>query len=112
MEFSVVERLILLSVTPTEGSLTQLRLVRKFREELGFDDNEHKALGLRADGSTFHWDEAVEKGMGQKNIDVGAVIGNMVLKAFEQLDASSKLQMIHVDLFERFITWAAEAGTQ
>ncbi len=108
MEFGVKERLMLLSVMPGQGNLTTLRLVRRVREELGFDEEEHRALGLIIEGSSYRWDDDAEAKAGPKEIELGEVVRGMVLKAFEDLDAEERLELVHLDLYERFIESAQD----
>ncbi len=103
MEFGVKERLMLLSVMPGQGNLTALRLVRQAKEELGFDEEEHRALGLAIEGNSYRWDDEAEAKAGPKDVEMGEVVRGMVLRAFEDLDGADRLELVHLDLYERFM---------
>lgn len=103
MEFGIGDRLALLSMVPTQGTLTSLRLVRKFREELGFSEEDHEKLNLRVEGKAYRWDDAPAEEFGTKEIGVGKVLRDLILETFTALDSTGKLQLFQVDLYERFI---------
>lgn len=50
MLLSVHDRLMLLSLLPREGNFTNLKLLRKAREALSFNETENKALNVREEG--------------------------------------------------------------
>lgn len=108
MEFGVKERLMLLSVMPGQGNLTALRLIRQVREELGFDEEEHRDLGLVIEGNSYRWDDKAEAKAGPKDVEMGKVVQDIILRAFEALDAGEQLELVHLDLYERFIESAQD----
>ncbi len=108
MKFSVKERLMLLSVMPSQGNLVTLRLVRQAREELGFNEEEHESLSLGLEENSYHWDDKAEAEAGPKEIELGPVVRDIILKAFDALDFAESLELIHLALYERFIEDAQE----
>ncbi len=103
MKFSVKERLMLLSIMPSQGNLITLRLIRQAREELGFNEAEHENLSLGVEENSYHWDDKAEAEAGPKKIELGPVVRDIILKAFEVLDVAESLELIHLALYEKFI---------
>src|SRR5207247_9230228 len=67
MEFSVQERLILLSILPAEGDLTTLRIVRGLREQLSFSEEEHALLKFNQAENRVAWDAEAAKLIDRKS---------------------------------------------
>ena len=109
MEFSVKDRLILLNVIPVSGSLTTLRLIRETREELGFSEEDHATLNLRREGTTYRWDDEAEAKFGTKDREIGAIIRGEILGSLGQLDEEGRLELVQLDVYERFMAAEAEA---
>jgi len=104
MKLDVMERLLLLNMLPPEGSYSNLKLLRIARETLSFDDKENKILNFRTQGSGDQsmtiWDNGVE----EKEINLGEVVTQMIVKALKKLDEEEKLKVEHESLYEKFMT--------
>jgi len=91
MKLGVGDRLILLSILPREGDITTLKIVRELRENLSFDEAEHKELQLTSEGDTVRWnDKQIEKDIIPANrIALAGMINR--LKRISQLVMSLKV---------------------
>lgn len=102
MLLGVEERLVLLSVLPTEGNFTTIKLMRDLREKLSFSDEEHKEYNFRFknDGKEqiVEWDKGVEK-----EIPIGEKQTDMVKDALKKLNDANKLQERHFSIYEKFM---------
>lgn len=102
MELTVAERLVLANVLPAEGNFTTLRLVRKLREALSFDDAEHKELEFAQAGDRISWNpEKAEKLM--KDVEVGEIMTQTIKDALKKMNDEKKLKEEHISLYEKFI---------
>jgi len=100
---TVMERLILLNVLPKEGDFTTIKLVRKLRENLSFDEEEHKALNFVQNGDQVTWDvEAAEKA--PRHVQIGEKMTDIIHGALKKLNDEKKLSEQHLSLYERFVT--------
>ena len=99
MELTVTERLVLLQLLPQEGDYTTLKIVRRLREELSFDEGEHAALGFVQDGERIHWNPETDLG---KEIDFGGKAHSIVVDKLEELNKKGALREEHVPLYEKF----------
>jgi len=97
--FSVVERLLLLSLLPAEGDLTTLRIIRKLREDLSFSEEEHKALNFRAEGGQTLWEAG---GDISKEIAIGPKAHVLIVDTLTKMDKEKKLRVDHLSLCEKF----------
>ncbi len=101
MKLSVFERLNLLSIFPTEGSFTNLKIVRKAREDLSFSDKENKLLNFQQlENNQISWTNNV---VGDKEVNLGEVAKELIKKALKKLDKEEKLTETHFSLYEKFI---------
>ena len=101
-ELSVLERLVLLSFLPKEGDFTTIKLLRKLRENLSFDEEEHKKLVFVQEGDQVRWNEDVSAGM-TKQIPIGEKQANIIQDALKKLNAEKKLTNDYFSLYEKFV---------
>ena len=103
MKLTVLERLLLLNMLPAEGSYSNLKLLRVAKESLSFDDQENKILNFRIEGSgdtaRTLWNEGVE----DKEIKLGEIVTQMIVKSLKKLDEEEKLKAEHESLYSKFI---------
>lgn len=100
MDFTVIERLVLLnSVLPARGDATTLKLVRKMRENLSFDEEEHAKLNFRQEGDNLIWDTTDLV----KDVEVGPKAKTILMGALEAKDKAKDLDAATLDLYERFV---------
>lgn len=102
MELAVLERLVLLNVLPKEGNFTTLRLVRKLREALSFDELEHKKLDFIQDGEQVRWNMEAGKDV-VKNFNIGERMIDLVAAELKKMDKEEKLRDEHFSLYEKFV---------
>lgn len=101
-ELTVLERLILLNVLPKEGDFTTLKLLRKLRENLSFDEEEHKVLNFVQDGDQITWSvPAAAKVV--KRIQIGEKQHDLIHDALKKLNDEKKLTEQHLTLYEKFV---------
>ena len=102
IDLTVLERLVLLNVMPKEGNFTTLKLVRKFREELSFDEAENKALGFKQEGDQVKWNEAANI---VKKFEIGddSKVRELIRDALKKLSDEKKLRDEHFTLYEKFV---------
>ena len=101
MKLSVFERLNLLSILPSEGSFTNLKIIRETREDLSFDEKENKLLGFQqTDDGRITWNIDV---VNDKEINVGEIAKELIKKALKKLDKDEKLTEQHFSLYEKFV---------
>lgn len=99
-ELTVLERLVLLSILPKEGDFTTIKLLRKLRESLSFDEEEHKELSFIQDGDQVRWNEAANL---TKQIQIGEKQSDLIHDALKKLDEEKKLTDNHFSLYEKFV---------
>lgn len=100
IRMSVAERILLLQILPKEGTLTTLRLVRAFREDLSFSVEEHEVLKFRDANGRIEWD-ALDAPV--KYIRVPDPVLKIALDAFKALDTAGKLNLDMLPIYERFL---------
>ena len=100
MELSVMERLVLLNLLPQEGNFTTIKLLRKLREELSFNEEEHSMLKFIQDGDQVRWNEEANV---VKEIRVEGKMLALIVDALTKLDGESKLKNEHFTLYEKFV---------
>jgi len=99
-ELSVLERLVLLGILPKEGDFVTLKLVRKLRENLSFDEAEIKELNFIQDGDQVRWNEKADI---VKRINIGDRMNVLIYETLKKLDNEKKLREEHFSLYEKFV---------
>lgn len=133
MKLSVLERLLLLSLLPKEGSFTNLKLVRLAREQLSFNEAENKLLQFQQVGEQATWKDTVivHKDTGKvveggpleidemvkqnpnayenkpvvepKEIKIGELVTEIIKKSLKELNEKEQLNEQHISLYEKFV---------
>lgn len=100
MTFTVAERFVLLGVTSAaQGDVTTLRILRQLREELSFDETEHRKLKFVQEGSQVRWQSNVQS---DKEIAIGDKAKAIIVQQFVTLEKQKQLGLNQLDLYERF----------
>lgn len=99
-ELAVVERLVLLNILPKEGDFTTIKLLRKLRENLSFDEEEHKKLMFVQDGDQVRWNEEIAS---TRQIQIGEKQADIIHDALKKLNDEKKLTNEHFTLYEKFV---------
>jgi len=99
-ELTVIERLVLLNILPKEGDFTTIKLVRKLRENLSFDEDEHKKLNFVQDGDQVRWNQ---EALSSRQIQIGEKMTDIIHNALKKLNDEKKLTNEHFSLYEKFV---------
>ncbi len=100
MELGVFNRIILLNILPKEGDFITLKIIRKLREDLSFDEVELKALELKQDEGKVFWKMEADK---PKEIEIGEKATDVIVEVLKKLNDDKKLTDEHFGLYEKFI---------
>ena len=100
MELNVLERILLVQTLPSEGSFTNLKLLRLVKEALSFDEEENKSLNFVMDGDMMRWDESAAI---VKDVEIGDVVHKLIKKKLMALDEQEKLTENHISLYDKFV---------
>ena len=100
MKLNVLERLLVLNLLPAEGSYTNLKLMRKAKENLSFTEDENKLLNFKQDGDSLRWADNV---VPDKEIDIGEIVTQIIVKALKKLNDEAKLKLEHMSVYEKFV---------
>jgi hypothetical protein len=101
LKLNVKDRLLLLSILPGQGNLSQVRLIRETQLLLGFSAADHKVLKFETvEGGGMKWDGEAAK---DKVFDIAAPISALLLNTFEKLQNESKLSIDHLDIYEKLL---------
>lgn len=116
MQLTVTERILLINLLPAEGSVIDLRVMRKLRESLSFSEEEQKALEFRHPGEMGHMQngqpqEAVPSGMiswkvsaePNKEFQFGDRSMTLIKKYLQAIDQAGKATEAHLPLFDKFL---------
>ena len=97
-DMGVGDRLVLLGILPPEGNLATIRIVRKLREALSFDEAEHADAQIVQDGDMLRWN----KDAPARAIEIGAKGQEIIRSALGKLDKEEKLAEDHISLCDLF----------
>jgi hypothetical protein len=100
MEFSVLERLMVLSLLPKEGNFESLLAGRRLRPLFAFSDEEAAKLKFSNEaGGTIKWMDSV----GPKEIDLTGDDFIFIASRLSLLNEAKKLTEHHLTLCEKFL---------
>ena len=101
MKVTIAERVNLLGILPNEGDAATMASVRWIRGELFFSDEEMKEFAIVQDstGRTF-WNPQFKDR--QFDVAIGKQPLGVIRARLEQLNATGKLNMDTIGLYERF----------
>ncbi len=102
MKLDVRERLILLSILPAEGNFITLKVVRKLRESLSFNEEELKTYRFVQEEQRVTWDDKAEQ---SKLIEIGTQAKIIIQNELKKLNDADppKLRDEHYSIYEKFI---------
>lgn len=105
MDLSVGERMVLLTILPKEGSLTDLRIIRDMQASLSFSEEDYAKYGIKLneEGHTA-WKETGET----KAVEVGKRAKEIIQGAIDNLDKRKQLNIAFLPFIERFLDEAEE----
>jgi len=101
MKLLVHERLLLLNLLPATGDITSIKLLRKVKEDLSFNEKENKDLGFVQDGEMLRWNS--EKGNVEKDVTIGEIITELIKTELKKMNEEKKLTDQHISIYEKFI---------
>jgi len=99
MELTVLERLILLQILPSQGTLLTMKIVRDLQDDVGFNEDELEALSFVQGDEKMQWNSEADI---PKEITVGQTAKDIVRAKLKGLDEDEKLTMQHLSLCEKF----------
>ena len=100
MELNTLERLVALNLLPNEGTFTNLKLIRVAREELSFNEEEHKALNFQQTEGQLAWKQEADV---IKDVHIGEVVNLILEEELKKLDKEGKLKNEQLSLYEKII---------
>ena len=101
-ELAVVERLVLLNILPKEGDFTTIKLMRKLRESLSFDEDELKIVQFVQDGDQVTWNVAGAASI-LKQCQIGEKMADTIHDTLKKLNDEKKLTEQHFSVYEKFV---------
>lgn len=101
MVFSVLERLMVLSLIPKEGDLETLRTGKRLRPLFAFSDDESKSLNFVSAGGDLKWNE--KSGVEPKEIELTHEDACFIRDSLIFLSESKKLTEHHLTLCDKFL---------
>lgn len=99
MKLTVLERILLLNILPTEGDLTTITIVRELREALSFSEEEHKKAKLKTNAEgRITWKDSFEK-----TVEIKGKALEIARHALNHLNDEKKLNVGHISLYEKIV---------
>lgn len=107
MEFTVFDRIMILSALPIEGDFTMLKTLRELREDLSFTNEERMSTGMKFDSETkdYSWNGGT-KLVKKVELDENMVelVKSSLKRALLKLNGLKKAKLEHLAVAEKFFT--------
>ena len=100
MGLSVLERIVLLQLLPTEGDIQTLRVSRATREVLEFTPDEVASLSLKQLPESVEWNPKAEQ---VADLPLDVAMTDLITERLKALSNAGRLRDHHVPLYERFV---------
>lgn len=115
MKLTISERVSLLNVIPSQGSVIALRILQDLREQLSFTEEELVEYKIKQErtpegGMFVTWDEEVAKIT--KEIKIGKVAHGIIVDELKKLDRNQRLHVVQLPLYEKFVDGKEEDGSE
>jgi len=107
VELTVMERVILLQIlAPVTNTLTDGRILRRAKRDLGFSEEDHKEYGITPTEPCPHcgseggmrWEDATAT----KEIEIGDVAHKIIVRQLKELDRQGKIPGDYLDIYDKF----------
>jgi len=95
----VFERITILNLLPGEGRLYDMKVLDALNKDLGFSDDELKALKFREEGPRMFWEKEADK---PKEVEFGFRVTEIIRRKLNQLQNEEKLTRAHIGICEMF----------
>ena len=108
MKLNIHERLVALNILPKEGNFVTLKIMRKLRENLSFNEEEIMKNEMIIDkvNGNVSWKNFDNDGkpiLYEKEIEMGEKTSELIVEALKNLDKEKKLSEMHFSLWEKFV---------
>ena len=109
MILNTMERIMLSQLLPQEGTFANLRLLRKVRELISFDEDENRVLKFRQEGPQMLWESDKKVGgklvpiIPDRDFPIGEVVSQLIVSKLNELNSQAKLTEQHFSLYEKFV---------
>jgi hypothetical protein len=100
MDLTVMDRLLLLNIMPTEGDITTIRIVNQLRGDLSFSEQEHEDFKILNEEGQIKWDQTTAK---PKEVEIGGKAHKIIVKALKKISDDGKLTAQYIDVFDKFV---------
>lgn len=104
VSLSVLERLMILSVLPAENDFTTVKLLRKLKDAIGFNEEESKLLNFVTSNDNgkqmTKWNEGV---VPEKEFELGERTVSIITEQLKKLNEQKKLTDSHISIYEKVV---------
>jgi hypothetical protein len=91
---------MLMQMAPEKADIWTLKMVQKFRDDLGFDEDEVEALGFKSEGGNVQWRGDAPQ---EKDIHVPEPVQTLIAAGLREMNERTILTMEHVSLWDKFV---------
>lgn len=102
MRLTVLERINILGILPSEGNFVTLKIVRDLRGNLSFSEEEIKRLNIQQQDAQISWNSAAEDPEGAE-VPIGEKATDVIVEALRKLDREAKLTEPLLSVWEKFL---------
>ncbi len=98
MELSVLERVILPSILPTEANYVTYKIINDLKINLSFSEEEIAKFGITSNNGAVAWTKSENK-----EIEIGVKCKEIIRDVLTKLDQEGKINNNNSSLYEKFI---------
>jgi len=122
MPLTVVERMVIPRILPTQGDFRTLRIVKRINAKVELTDDEVEVLNVRQVGDRLHWRDGTEEDVSDeereilytlvkegKEIELEEAELELLREELRKLNDSKRLEMNMISLYEKIVFDAKDA---
>lgn len=106
MKLNLFERLTIQKILPEQGTFVMLKVLNQLRMALAPSEEELKEFNVGPelkDGQPTGRIKWNEKGLEEREIEIGEKAADLIVEALKELDKTKKLTNEHYTIYEKFI---------
>jgi len=116
MPLTVVERMVIPQILPTQGDFRTLRMVKRINAKVELTDDEVEVLNMRQVGNRLHWRDGTEEDVSDeereilhtlvregKEIELEEAELELLREELRKLNDSKRLEMNMISLYEKIV---------
>jgi hypothetical protein len=99
VSLSILDRILVLGCLPAENNVLTLKVIKKLKENIGFNEEEMKLWNIQEKDGRILWNNQAPS----KDFEIGEKSIEIIADSLKQLSDQKKLTEQHLRIYEKFV---------